>query len=154
MSFIIGKETIFKIVEIVYLLIIFIVVLAVVSMDISREVRVGNVEVNTLIKKALYSGECFAYSDVRDRPLIIDINKFNNKTIDECIGIDRFSARFQLFLKDKTIEAINNEDRFLVDSRLCSFKGYGCFNFKKSILVYDKELKRGVLQIDATIKEA
>ncbi len=154
MSFIIGKETVYKIVDIIYLIIVVFVILGVVSLHINREVKVGNVEANTLIKRALYSSDCFAYKDVRDRPLVIDLSKFNNKTINNCIQIEKFSSRFRLLMQDKTIEAMNNENRFAIDKKLCNFRGYNCLEIKKPVLVYDNGLKRGVMQIDATIQES
>lgn len=153
MGFILGKEMVFKIVEIIYLIVVFIVILAVVNVNINREINVGDVEVNTLIKKALYSEECFAYKDVRAHPLVIDLKKFTEKQIDKCISIERFSSRFRLMTKDKTIDVINNEARFSVDKKLCNFKNYKCLQLKKPVLIYDSGVKRGVLQIDATIYE-
>ena len=44
MGFILGKEMVFKIVDIIYLIVIFAVVLMVVTMNVNREVNVGEVE--------------------------------------------------------------------------------------------------------------
>ena len=155
MSFIITKESVFKIADVIYLIVVFMAVLFVVSVNVSREIKIGNVEANTLVKKALYSGSCFAYQDARVRPLILDIKRFNNKVINGCITNERFSGRFRLFLENGTIvDAMNNENRFLVDKKLCSYSGYNCFEIRKPVLVYDNGLKRGVLEVDATIKEA
>lgn len=151
--FVLSKDMVFAIVEVIYLIVIFILILSVVSFDISREVDVGEVEINTLVKKALYSEECFAYKSARTVPLIIDINKFNNKQIDNCINIEKFSSRFRLITKDKTLDAVNNENRFLVDSKACEYSNYDCVKLIKPVLVYDNGIKRGVLQIDATIYE-
>ena len=153
MGFILGKEMVFKIVEVIYLIVIFVVIFAVVSINVNREINVGEVEANTLIKKALYSDECFAYKDVRAHPLVIDLKKFTKEQINKCINIERFSSRFRLITKDNTTDAINNEYRFKVDNKLCKFKNYKCIQLKKPVLVYDNGIKRGVLQIDATIFE-
>ena len=153
MAFILGKDTVFTIAEIIYLVIVFFVILSVIGLDINREVSVGGVEINTLIKKALYSEECFAYKTVRSYPLIIDINKFNNKQINGCINIEKFSSSFRLIMENNTVNVINNEARYRVDNRLCEFRHYKCVKFNKPVLVYDDGIKRGVLQIDATIYE-
>lgn len=151
--YVLSKDMVFAIVEVIYLIVIFILILSVVSFDISREVNTGEIAINTLIKKALYSEECFAYKSARTMPLVIDLSKFNNKQIDNCIHIEKFSSRFRLITKEKTIDVINNENRFLVDNKACEFSNYDCIQLKKPVLVYDNGIKRGVLQIDATIYE-
>jgi len=153
MTFVVSKDMVFSIASVIYLIIIFAVVLGVVSFDISREVKVGTIEVNTLLKKALYSEECFAYKSARTMPLVIDLNKFNKKQMDNCINIEKFSSRFRLITKNSTLDVINNENRFLVDSKACEFNNYKCVQLKKPVLIYDNGIKRGVLQIDATIYE-
>lgn len=153
MSFILGKEMVFKIVDVIYLIVIFAVVFMVVTINVNREINVGEVEANTLIKKALYSEDCFAYKDARTHPLTIDFKKFTKEQINKCINIERFSSRFKLITNENTTDVIDNEARFNIDKKLCSFKNYKCIQLKKPVLVYDNGIKRGVLQVDATIFE-
>lgn len=153
MMFELGKDMVFSIIVVFYLIVLSGVIFWVVGSDISREISVGEVMINTLVKKAVYSEECFAYKGARTMPLTIDMNKFNKKQINNCINIEKFSSRFRLITKNSTSDVINNENRFLVDKKACNFKNYKCVQIKKPVLVYDNGIKRGVLQIDATIYE-
>lgn len=153
MMFELSKDMVFSIIAVFFLIVLSASILWIIGFNISREVSVGAVIINTLVKKALYSEECFAYKDARTKPLTIDINKFNKKQIDNCINIEKFSSRFRLITKNSTLDVINNENRFLVDKKACNFKNYKCVQIKKPVLVYDNGIKRGVLQIDATIYE-
>ncbi|MDP4012669.1 MAG: hypothetical protein Q8R00_03645 [Candidatus Nanoarchaeia archaeon] len=146
------KETVYMIARIFYLLFVTGMILMILALDVSREVNAGEIEINTLVKKALYS--CFAYEDVRERPLIIDVKKFNTKTFDECIRLSRFSAEFALTYGDKTLSVYNNEKVHLVNKRLCDFKNYECLNYEKNILVYEEGFQKGKLKINAVLQNA
>lgn len=146
------KETVYMIVRVFYLIFVTGIILMILALDVSREVNAGEIEVNTLVKKALYS--CFAYEDVRERPLVIDIGKFNNKDFNSCLQLSRFSAEFALNYEDKNLKALNNENVYLVNKRLCNFKDYVCLELDKNVLVYDGKIKTGKLKIHAVIHNA
>jgi len=153
MGFVVSKNTVYMVVIVFVLLLISGTIFLVLSLDLSRETRIAKAEASILMKKMLYSSNCFAYEDVRVNPLTIDINKFNNKTAESCVDISKFSAQLILNYDDKTVEVINNENRFLVDKRLCDFKAYGCVNITQPVLVYDNGIKSGVLSIFATSQD-
>ena len=151
MALIIAKETLLFGLKALWIFFMAMIILMVVASDIARETKGANLQANTLIKKALYSADCFVYEDVRARPLVIDVSKFTKERINKCIDMDRFSARFRLYYGNETKEIINNEARFLVDTRLCYFKNYECVDLNKSILIYNgSDIIDGRIHINAT----
>lgn len=103
------------------------------------EYRSRGSEAGILISRIIYSPTCFVYYDIdtlRYYPGVIDINRFNQITFDECLDSDKVVS---LILKDNQNNTIKQ-----IDNKVKSSPEHGG---TKSIFIYDKEINPGYIEI-------
>lgn len=109
------------------------------KLDISYFPR--GMQSSILTYRTMYSSNCFAYYDVdllRTYPGVIDIDKFNQETFDNCLDSNKIVS---LTLKDE------NEVIKVLTNRRPMLPEYGG---SKDVLVYDKGIK--IMSLDFQFK--
>ena len=153
-SFIITTETFLWAARLVFLIVISFSIFFVVNSHAHREISIEEFEMDTLITRLIYSSSCFAYEDVRKYPGIIDSKKFTNETLEKCLVREGVVVRLVLTdLDGNEIDNVfKNKDEFIMLEPLCQFKEYKCVNRQKYVLIYDGNLKEGILMISMVMK--
>jgi len=158
-AFDITIEYFWVIVEVIFVIILIVTILAMISVHFNRDIEINNMEAHVASMRFFFSPNCFSYSDgTRTYPGIIDTNKFSETRLDNCMKDYSNLRGFDLILKEKDGSVINevqlnkNLVQFLP---LCSLKkkDFECFSKREYVLIYDNnKIRPGILDINSVIK--
>ena len=152
-AFILTTETMMWIPRFILIVIVVLSVFFIVSMKVSKEFDIKEIETKLLTLRYLNSENCLAYKDTKVNPGIIDINKFNDENLDECLIRENFGAKLELKEGDKTIKTVfNGKDFFIDNNALCFSDKYYCTNKIVYVLYYDNGMKNGLLNINTAMR--
>ncbi len=108
-------------------ILLFFFVLSIINSATSREVNIGPLVNEIYASRLLLASTCLGYDDgTRTQLGVIDSDKFTPERLDQCLNKKAFSAKLTLTYQNKTIEAFNNKDAYIIDSRLCFSEKYAC----------------------------
>ena len=142
----IGHELVMWFWRIFIVTIILLVIIAGVTVNLSRKVEIGSFENYLIINYLLYS-DCLT----NKVPGVIDLSKFGN----DCIFYDRAGINLTLVYENKYKTKIFNEEFYKNNAPFCKLKtkDFICYSEKKYVLVRDGNvIKRGLLIINNIIK--
>ena len=138
-------------VRFVIVFVVVFVIISIFSSYISRKIEVDEIQQYVLRERLLLSKDCLAYEDEKVYGGIVDINKFNEDRLNNCLRyrLPKGGVGIKLNLSYNRNEKIIdiNEDvskkmNFCIDK-----KNFACSNNDYYVLVYDNGLKRGNLNI-------
>lgn len=110
------------------------------SNAVKKEIDTSSMTNDIYMSKFLEDGDCLAYSENGATKIgIIDAKKFNSGVLESCLNRKGFSARLVLNYNNKNMTAFNNEDAYILDSRLCFSSKYKCNSKKFYLLAADQD---------------
>ena len=153
-AFILTTETMMWIPRFILLVIVVLSVFFIVSMKVSKEFDIKEIETKLLTLRYLNTENCLAYKDTKVNPGIIDLSKFNDENLDKCLNRENFGAKLILMdINDNIIkEAYNGKDFFLDNEPLCFSDKYYCKEKIVYVLYYENGLKNGLLNIKSVMR--
>src|SRR3989344_5970411 len=95
-SFILSSEVMMWIPRFILLVLVVLSVFFVVSMKVSKEFDIKEIETKLLTLRYLNSENCLAYKDEKVNPGIIDLSKFNDEHLDKCLIKENFGTKLIL----------------------------------------------------------
>ncbi len=153
-SFILSSEVMMWIPRFILLVLVVLSVFFVVSMRVSKDFDIKEIETKLLTLRYLNTENCLAYKDTKVNPGIIDLSKFNDENLDKCLNRKNFGTKLILMDLNKNIikEAYNGKDFFIDNNALCFSDKYYCTNKVVYVLYYDNGLKNGLLNITSVMR--
>jgi len=138
----IGTDFVLWLIRLAFVIAVtFLIVFAVSSYN-NRDVDIRAIEGDVIINRLFYSDDCLAYSDVRIHVGTVDLKKFDNFRLKNCLKGDYY---IKAELKDIGKTAYNDEDLFEQNAGFCKFKNkFYCYDKEIYAIVYDN----GVLKND------
>lgn len=114
----------------------------------NRDVDVTPLESEILADRVFYSSACLAYDDgVRTHPQEIDMNKFTNEQLTNCLQ-GPVHIKVEL-LEGETIS--KDIDLFERNEPYCKFDTYTCLTKLVPVIIHNGNTPRGVLKITTII---
>ena len=105
----------------------FFLIYVLVNTAVAREVDIGNIVNEIYADRLIYASSCTAFNDtLRSYIGVIDAAKVNSERLGACLSKTYFSARLTVAYNNKKLEAYNNKDVYLLNSRLCFDEKYKC----------------------------
>jgi len=146
-----SKEMLLWVARIAIVFIVVFIILSLFGSYFFREIDVGEIQHYVLRERLLLSEDCLAYEDEKVYGGIIDINKFDETRLNNClryrlpkggVGI-KLNLSYEGGEKELEInEGLSNKMDFCVDE-----KNFDCSDNNYYVLVYDGGLKKGNLNI-------
>lgn len=157
-QFNISKELVLWFVRIVIVIIVVLVILSFLEKHVQRQLDIDYLRSDILIERLYFSQDCFSYDEGGEiKSGIIDINKFNELTLNNCIKYHKshelngvglilnltYGTNSKLIYINKRVA--NKFPAFCSDE-----KKFACYSKENYVLIKDdsQELKKGVLKID------
>lgn len=110
------------------------------SSAVKKEIDTSSIANDIYISKFLEDSDCLAYNQNGVTNIgIIDVKKFNSGVLKSCLNRKGFSARLVLNYENKSMTAFNNEDVYILNSRLCFSSRYKCNSKKFYLLTVDQD---------------
>ncbi|MDD5331371.1 MAG: hypothetical protein PHE43_00930 [Candidatus Nanoarchaeia archaeon] len=132
MSSDLGEKLPYQVLILVVLGIMVAAVVAVLHLAVNQEIKVGNFESDLMMKRLFYSSDCFALEDLRVYPGTIDMNKFTEERLKNCISTDNL-----IYAKIGDKEISNDIKSYKDQLNLCKLEK-NCYSEKKYVLVENK----------------
>ena len=144
-SYILGMEILQAIPKLFLVSLTLIVFMAALGYYYFIDVDVRDIESMSLAARFFYSKNCAAYDDgIRIYPGIIDLNKFDEKTLLNCYDLssNKVGMVFELF--DNENKLIKNVKISSIAPELCDIKNKNFYCYKRSqgVLYFDGDLKK------------
>lgn len=151
-SFILNTETMMWIPRFILLVLVVLSVFFVVSMKVSKDFDIKEIETKLLTSRYLNSENCLAYKNERVNAGIIDLSKFNDENLDKCLIRENFGVKLELKDNDVIKTAYNGKDFFIDNQPLCFSDKYYCSSKVVYVLYYDNGLKNCLLNIETVMR--
>jgi len=116
----------------------------------SKNLDVNDLEHFLITQRLSYDKNCLAYESNRIYPGIIDLNKFEEEKINNCINIRNKQIGIKLILTfDEETKELEINKEITNKIALCKKSNFECSSRKEYVLVKDNaEMKGGYLNID------
>ena len=153
-AFILTTETMMWIPRFILLVLVVLSVFFVVSMKVSKDFDIKEIETKLLTLRYLNSENCLAYKDTKVNPGIIDLSKFNDENLDKCLIRENLGTKLILMDINNNIikEVYNGKEFFIENEPLCFSDKYYCTSKLVYVLYYDKKLENGLLNITSVMR--
>ncbi len=133
-------------------IVVLVIVFGVINVALNREIKVDDSVADMVIRRLYYSSGCFALEDISVEPGVIDIKKFNNLRLKDCISL-RYPVKAEL---EKTEKTIFNNELYESERDLClvqNEKKKCLFTNKQYVLISDDGIKDfDILNVEVIIK--
>lgn len=139
-----GSETVMWIVRITFVIIISLLFLFAVNSNNNRKIDINIIEGETILNRIFYSDNCFAYSDTRPYPGIIDLKKFNDDVLKKCLKGDYL---LKAELKNAGMAVYNDKNKYEQNIGFCKYTNkFYCYEKEIYVIVNDNgKLKEDIL---------
>tara|TARA_Y100000310_G_C20591748_1_gene768443 strand:+ start:388 stop:852 length:465 start_codon:yes stop_codon:yes gene_type:complete len=119
--------------RIIITIIVILAAISIVYLAINRDFDVNDALADMKMRRAYYSTGCFAFEDINVDPGVIDLKKFDEFRLNQCLGKEN-AIRAKLEKRDKTISTKSFNDELT----LCKISKDKCyFSNKQYVLVND-----------------
>ena len=135
-----GFELGIWLIRLAFVIVIALLVALSVSSHNNREINIKSIEGDVILKRLFYSNDCFAYSDLRPYPGVVDAERFNDETIKKCLDGDYY---VKAELVGSGISAYNNKAAFEEQIGFCKYENkYYCYKKEMYVALMDKGILR------------
>ncbi|MBU1204199.1 MAG: hypothetical protein KKG60_03990 [Nanoarchaeota archaeon] len=141
-QFDLGKEWILWMFRISIVILVLIFLYFMVFFNISKKEDTGQLTLQMVQQKLLYSQECFVYSEENPSPGILDENKLTEENLKACISSQDYGIGINILKQGAQQEIINLEmnSDILKDKALCRYKKtMDCLKDGSYVLIREKD---------------